>query len=69
MSKTGQLLGAAILTAALIAGRTAMAGEPPRFEVDPYWPKPLPNNWILGQIGGIAIDAHDHIWMIQRPAR
>ena len=67
MSKTGQLLGAAILTAALIAGRTAMAGEPPRFEVDPFWPKPLPNNWILGQVAGIAVDAQDHVWIIQRP--
>ena len=21
----------------------------PKFEVDPFWPKPLPNHWILGQ--------------------
>jgi hypothetical protein len=29
----------------------------PAFRVDPYWPKPLPNNWILGQVGGMATDA------------
>src|SRR5947209_15805130 len=38
------------------------------FVVDPSWPKPLPNNWILGQVSGIAVDANDHVWLIQRPA-
>jgi hypothetical protein len=28
----------------------------PGFEVDPGWPKPLPNNWLIGQVGGIAVD-------------
>ena len=37
------------------------------FVVDPYWPKPLPNNWILGQVAGIAVDTRDHVWIIQRP--
>ena len=22
----------------------------PNFEPDPSWPKPLPNNWMLGQV-------------------
>jgi DNA-binding beta-propeller fold protein YncE len=39
------------------------------FEVDPYWPKPLPNKWILGQVAGVAVDARDHIWVIHRPGR
>jgi hypothetical protein len=39
----------------------------PRFAVDPYWPKPLPNHWILGQVSGIAIDGRGHIWVIHRP--
>jgi DNA-binding beta-propeller fold protein YncE len=38
----------------------------PRFEVDPYWPKPLPNHWILGQTIGVSADAQDHIWIIHR---
>jgi DNA-binding beta-propeller fold protein YncE len=38
-----------------------------RFRVDPFWPKPLPNNWLLGQVAGIAVDAEDDIWIIQRP--
>ena len=39
----------------------------PKFEPDPYWPKPLPNNWMLGQVGGIYVDSHDHIWVNSRP--
>ncbi len=38
----------------------------PRFEVDPLWPKPLPNNWVLGQTIGLGIDARDHIWIVHR---
>ena len=39
-----------------------------RYAVDANWPKPLPNNWILGQVAGIATDKDDHIWLIHRPA-
>jgi DNA-binding beta-propeller fold protein YncE len=47
--------------------RTAQAGEIPTFAVDASWPKPLPNNWILGQVGGITVDGQGHIWVIHRP--
>ncbi len=43
------------------------AGDIPTFAVDASWPKPLPNNWILGQVGGITVDAQGHIWVIHRP--
>jgi hypothetical protein len=39
----------------------------PAFKVDPFWPKPLPNDWLLGQVAGIAVDAQDDIWLVQRP--
>ena len=39
----------------------------PQFQVDPFWPKPLPNNWILGQVSGIAVDRLDRIWVVHRP--
>jgi len=39
----------------------------PAYSVDPFWPKPLPNNWLLGQVSGIATDKNDHIWIIHRP--
>src|SRR5205814_5626573 len=38
----------------------------PRFEVDPLWPKPLPNHWLQGQTIGVSVDAQDHIWIIHR---
>ncbi len=37
------------------------------YVVDPWWPETLPNNWAIGQVAGIAVDRHDHIWIIQRP--
>jgi hypothetical protein len=40
----------------------------PKFEVDPFWPKPLPNNWRLGQVIGAAVDSHDNVWIVHRPA-
>jgi hypothetical protein len=42
--------------------------EPPKFAVDPTWPQPLPDKWIIGTIGGITVDARDHIWINQRPS-
>ena len=42
-------------------------GLAPKFVVDPFWPKPLPNRWILGQVAGVAVDAQDHVWIVQRP--
>ena len=44
----------------------AASTQAPRFEVDPLWPKPLPNHWILGQTIGVSVDANDHIWIIHR---
>jgi hypothetical protein len=38
----------------------------PRFEVDPFWPKPLPNNWVLGQTIGVWVDEQDVIWIVHR---
>jgi hypothetical protein len=45
----------------------AIAQYPPKYQVDPSWPRELPNNWIMGQVGGMAVDRHDHIWVLQRP--
>jgi DNA-binding beta-propeller fold protein YncE len=43
-------------------------GIGPRYAVDATWPKPLPNNWILGQVAGIATAKDDTIWVLHRPA-
>ncbi len=43
-------------------------GEVPIYEWDPYWPKlPLPNDWAMGNVAGIEVDAQDHIWVLTRP--
>jgi DNA-binding beta-propeller fold protein YncE len=40
--------------------------QAPRFEVDPFWPKPLPNNWLLGSAIGVSVDSRDHVWIVHR---
>jgi hypothetical protein len=40
--------------------------EVPLFEVDPLWPKPLPNHWILGMAIGVGIDSRDHVYIVHR---
>ncbi len=44
-------------------GRSNQAGI---YEVDRMWPKPLPNNWVLGATVGLAIDARDHVFVVHR---
>ena len=52
------------ITAAAQAGRPQV----PRFEPDPLWSQALPNKWVSGQVGGVAVDAHDNLWVFHRPA-
>ena len=40
--------------------------QAPRFEVDPLWPKPLPNHWLQGMTIGVSVDAQDHVWIVHR---
>jgi DNA-binding beta-propeller fold protein YncE len=51
---------------ALLDQTAAQAKQAPRFEVDPYWPKPMPNNWVMGMTIGVGISSDDHIWVIHR---
>ncbi len=51
---------------AMLGNASAQAKQAPRFEVDPYWPKPMPNNWVMGMTIGIGISADDHVWVIHR---
>jgi hypothetical protein len=69
------LLGAAVtaLIVALGVGQAALeaAGRQegvmaPAFEVDPLWPKPLPNHWVLGSTIGVGVDSKDHVFIIHR---
>src|SRR3981189_2996663 len=46
----------------------AASSQAPRFGVDPLWPKPLPNNWLLGWTIGVWVDEQDYVWIIHRGA-
>ena len=60
----------ALVAAGLSIGLTAQtaARTSPIFQVDPLWPKQLPNEWILGMISGLVVDAKDHVWVLHRPS-
>ncbi len=70
-------IGAGFLTAITVLGIGSVAldrkstvraatVQAPRFEVDPLWPKPLPNHWLIGNAIGVSVDAQDHIWIVHR---
>jgi hypothetical protein len=69
-----KLLIGALLVLVAVAGafmalertQSAQTGVP-KFEVDPSWPKDLPNQWMMGQVAGIFVDSHDHVWVTNRP--
>src|SRR6478752_5277724 len=58
---------AAALAATWVAAQTRPASVP-QFEPDPLWAQALPNKWVTGQIGGVAVDSHDNVWVFHRPA-
>ena len=73
--QVGVLLLALILTSRV--GQTVLgqgAASPsaqkpalPEFRVDPYWPKPLPNKWAVGNVTGVGVDSRDNVYMVHRP--
>lgn len=74
---TGRVAVIGTLTAFACGGEAGPAPETPTaaappaadvsYAVDPFWPKTLPNDWIIGQVSGLAVDAQDHVWIIHRP--
>jgi len=72
---TGASLLAAILALVLVQWALQTAGQAqaarqtvqgPMFQVEPFWPKNLPNNWVLGSVVGLSVDSRDHVWMTHR---
>jgi DNA-binding beta-propeller fold protein YncE len=57
---------AGFLVARELGGRASGSVEAPYFEVDPLWPRPLPNHWLLGSTIGVSVDEQDHVWIIHR---
>ena len=62
----------AFAIAALGLGQAALQAsidrqvQAPVFEVDPFWPKPLPNHWVLGSAIGVGVDSRDHVYIVHR---
>ena len=55
--------------AAMDDGNQANAGQSadaPMFEVDPFWPQPLPDHWVLGSAVGVGVDSRDHVFIVHR---
>ena len=75
MKRRTLVLAGTLVTAivALAAGQAVLgavaqqqAVQAPMFEVDPLWPKPLPNHWILGNVIGVGVDSRDHVYIVHR---
>ncbi|HSJ25718.1 MAG TPA: hypothetical protein VK929_13670 [Longimicrobiales bacterium] len=66
--------GALCIIAVAIAAATTLPGgaagsqaqQVPLFEVDPFWPKPLPDHWLIGSAVGVTVDAQDRVWVVHR---
>jgi hypothetical protein len=63
----GGILMMAAAAVAVSAHAADAREQAPSYRVDSRWPQVLPNNWILGQVSGVATDADDHVWVLQRP--
>src|SRR5207253_5137626 len=61
-----QALVSLLLSATILMAQNAT--QVPSFKVDPVWPKPLPNHWLVGAVAGVAVDSKDHVWIIHRPS-
>lgn len=61
------MVGHHLVDARLVA-RGQGASAAPQFQVDPLWPKPLPNKWVMGSVIGVSVDSSDRIWMLHRPS-
>jgi sugar lactone lactonase YvrE len=54
------------MAASLLAVTTSVAQTAPKYEADVNWPKPLPDRWVLGGLGGLCVDAQDHVLILNR---
>jgi hypothetical protein len=73
MPNTAKIAGALVLAATFwlipfaVSAKAPSRAKIPAYRVDASWPLQLPANWILGQVGGMAVDRQGHLWVLQRP--
>ena len=60
------LLGVGLLVLFGVFYRVQAQSGVPKYEVDPTWPKPLPENWVTGQVSGVCVDNQDHVFIVNR---
>src|SRR5712691_5906698 len=65
---TMAVLAAFSTSSTFLTSTGAQPAQVPTFRVDPAWPKPLPNHWIVGAVAGVAVDGLDHVWITHRPS-
>ena len=53
--------------AIIFASNGVWAQDVSSYHMDPTWPKPLPNNWKMGGVTGLAVDSNDNVWVYNRP--
>ncbi|MEP6784093.1 MAG: hypothetical protein ABI983_10505, partial [Acidobacteriota bacterium] len=62
------LLTLSVVSGLGIAGAAQTGSkQAPIFEVDAFWPQPLPNHWVTGSTIGLSVDAQDRVWTLHRP--
>src|SRR5258708_38861855 len=63
-------LNLAICALSVLAAQSlvsAALAQAPHYEADVNWPKPLPDRWVTGGLGGGCVDAQDHVLILNRP--
>lgn len=66
LSRVGMYAVLAIAAGIAIPSASYAQTGVPRYEADPSWPKPLPDRWVLGGLGGVCVDAQDHVFILNR---
>lgn len=66
--QTAKIAWPMVACAAMVVSLASALGaqDPPAYKVDPFWPKPLPNKWIMQQVPTLTVDKDDHIWVFNR---
>jgi DNA-binding beta-propeller fold protein YncE len=55
-----------VMLTAFCALRLNAQGNPPKFEVDPSWPRLLPDKWVTGAVTGVCVDSQDHLFIVNQ---
>lgn len=67
LSAVGLLLSLASCGGEARSAPGASSDGMPVLEVDAGWPRPLSEDWVRGEVTGIAVDSRDHAWVLTPP--